>query len=68
MKVMKPASFDSTPAFRHFHAVMKKLIAVPKAELDQMVKASADLSPRKGDPNAPGRKSTKRTKRDKLNS
>ena len=41
---MKP-SFDSTPEFQHFRAVMKKLIAVPKAELDEMVKAAKDQSP-----------------------
>jgi hypothetical protein len=42
---------------------MRKLIAVPKAELDELVKASKDESPRKGNPNAPGRKRSKRAKR-----
>ena len=60
---MKPASFDTTPAFQHFREVMRKLIAVPKAELDQMVQAAKDSSPRKGNPNAPGRKQTKRPRR-----
>jgi hypothetical protein len=60
---VKPASFESTPEFQHFREVMKKLIKVPKAELDQMVQESADASPRKNNPNAPGRKRAKRSKR-----
>lgn len=56
---MKPASFDSTPEFQHFREVMKKLITVPKAELDQLVQAAKDASPRKNNPNAPGRKRMK---------
>jgi hypothetical protein len=39
---------------------MKKIIAIPKAELDQRVRASADASPRKGNPHAPGRKVTRK--------
>lgn len=31
---MKPAPFDKTPEFQNFTAVMKRLILVPKAELD----------------------------------
>lgn len=62
---MKPASFNSTPAFQHFREVMRKLIAVPKAELDQMVNAAKEASPRNSDPNAPGRKRTKRSKNKK---
>jgi len=62
---MKPASFDSTPEFAHFKDVMRKLIAVPKAEVDELVKASKDASPRNGDKHAPGRKSVRRVKRPK---
>jgi hypothetical protein len=54
---MKSApSFDSTPAFQHFKDVMRKLIAVPKAEVDKMVLISKEASPRKNNPQAPGRK------------
>jgi len=60
---MKPASFDSTPAFAHFREQMKKLLAVPKAKLDELVREAADRSPRRGNRNAPGRKSARRTKR-----
>jgi hypothetical protein len=45
MGAMKPASFDSTPAFQHFKDVMRRLIAVPKAELDAMVQKAKDASP-----------------------
>jgi hypothetical protein len=57
---MKPASFDSTPEFQHFKGVMRNLLAVPKAEVDELVKASKEASPRKNNPDAPGRKRTKR--------
>lgn len=60
---MKPASFDASPEFQHFRDVMRKLMAVPKAELDQLVQAAKDSSPRKDNPNAPGRKSARRSKR-----
>jgi hypothetical protein len=60
---VKPASFESTPEFQHFREVMRKLIKVPKAEVDQMVHDAADASPRKKNPNAPGRKRAKRSKR-----
>lgn len=57
---MKPASFDSTPEFAHFTNVMRKLIAVPKAELDAMVKQASESSPRNGNSHTPGRKRVKR--------
>lgn len=61
---MKSApSFNSTPEFQHFKSVMRKLIAVPKAEVDELVLASKESSPRKNNPNAPGRKRVKRSKR-----
>jgi hypothetical protein len=60
---MKPASFDSTPEFQHFKNVMRALVKVPKAELDAMVKTAKEESPRNDNPNAPGRKRAKRSKR-----
>ncbi len=54
--------FESTPEFQHFRDVMRKVIAVPKAELDARVKASADASPRKSNPRSPGRKRTRQAK------
>jgi hypothetical protein len=57
---MKPSSFESTPEFANFRSVMQKLIKVPKAELDRMVREAADASPRKNNPNAPGRKAKRR--------
>lgn len=38
---MKPAPFESTPEFHHFSNVMKKLVTVSKAELDEKVKAAS---------------------------
>jgi len=63
MGQMKPASFDSTPEFQHFKSTMRKLLAVPKTELDEMVRAAKESSPRNGDKHAPGRKRVKRTRR-----
>jgi hypothetical protein len=62
---MEPPSFDSTPEFAHFTEQMKKLIAVPKARVDQLVKQAQESSPRKNNPSAPGRKIVKRSKRSK---
>jgi hypothetical protein len=57
---MKSDSFDATPEFQHFTAQMRKLIAVPKVRLDELVQQARESSPRKGAPNAPGRKRNKR--------
>jgi len=57
---MKSAPFESTPEFAHFKSVMSKLIRVPKDELDALVQASKDSSPRKSNPDSPGRKPNKR--------
>jgi hypothetical protein len=57
---MASASFDSTPEFARFTKQMRKLIAVPKARLDELVEQAKESSPRKGNPNAPGRKPVKR--------
>ncbi len=53
---MKPASFDSTPEFALFTKQMKKLIAVPKARIDELVREAKESSTRKSNPLAPGRK------------
>jgi hypothetical protein len=60
---MKEPAFDSTPEFLHFKEVIRGVLAVPKARLDELVKEAERASPRKGNPNAPGRKSVKRKKR-----
>lgn len=48
--------FEATPEFRRFKAIMRKLIKVPKAELDRRVQVAKETSPRAGNPNAAGRK------------
>ena len=57
---MKDAPFDSTPEFGQFKEQMRKLIAAPRARVDELVQHAKENSPRKNDPNAPGRKRTKR--------
>jgi hypothetical protein len=53
---MTAEEFESTPAFARFKVIMKRLLAVPKPELDRKVRAAKKKSPRAGNPNAPGRK------------
>jgi hypothetical protein len=60
---MKERAFDSTPEFQHFKNVMRGVLAVPKARLDELVKEAEQASPRKGNPHAPGRKSVRRKRR-----
>jgi hypothetical protein len=50
---VKDASLDSTPEFAHFKEQTRKLIAVPKARVDELVQAAKDASSRKNNPNAP---------------
>ena len=51
---MKPAPFESTPAFSNFTEVMRKLIQVPKSEVDREIeKREEAISKTK---NRPGRK------------
>jgi hypothetical protein len=57
---MKAAQFETTAEFKNFKAVMRHVLAMPKAELDALVSMQKEESPRKGDPDAPGRKRTKR--------
>jgi hypothetical protein len=49
--------FRDTPEFRKFKGIMRKILKVPKAELDHRVRTAKALSPRAGNPNAAGRKS-----------
>ncbi len=60
---MKGPSFDSTPEFEHFKEAMRGILAVPKARLDELVAAARKDSPRKGLPDAPGRKPGAATRR-----
>jgi hypothetical protein len=59
---MKPdaSPFESKPEFQHFREVMKRVIKVPKAEINRRLKASSDASSRKDNPSSPGRKRTKK--------
>ena len=52
--------FDKTPEFAHFKSIMKRLLAVPKSEIDRKVRQAKKRSPRVGNPNAPGRKPSQR--------
>ena len=49
-------AFTSTPEFENFQGIMRRLLAVPKSELDRRVRAANNNSPRKNNPAAPGRK------------
>ena len=53
---MTQEQFEATPEFTKFQRIMRKLLAVPKAELDHRVRTAREKSPRAGNPNAPGRK------------
>lgn len=48
--------FEASPEFRRFKNGMRKLLKVPKSELDDRVRLARERSPRAGNPNAPGRK------------
>ncbi len=48
--------FEASPEFAVFKRGMKKLLNVPKSELDEAVRMAKIESPRRGDPMAPGRK------------
>jgi hypothetical protein len=52
--------FKATPEFRRFKGIMRKLLKVSKGELDRRVEVAKKLSPRAGNPNAPGRKKKNR--------
>jgi hypothetical protein len=53
---MNAEQFRATPEFAHFKGVMRKLLAVPKEELDRRVREAKSASERVENPNAPGRK------------
>lgn len=48
--------FEARPEFRRFKDVMRRLLAVPKSELDRKVRQAKKRSPRANNPNSPGRK------------
>lgn len=54
---LSDGAFVASPEFRRFRSGMKRLLKVPKAELDHRVRTAKAKSPRAGNPNAPGRKS-----------
>jgi hypothetical protein len=62
---MKPASFDSNPQFQQYRDMIRTLIAVPKSEVDELVKQAKESSIRNNNPQALGRKSVKLVKRAK---
>jgi hypothetical protein len=53
---MTAEEFEVAPDFARFKVVMKRLLAVPKLELDRKVRVAKKKSPRAGNPDAPGRK------------
>jgi hypothetical protein len=53
---MTAEQFEASPEFRQLKSAMRKLIKVPKSELDNRVRAAKEASARVGNPNAPGRK------------
>ena len=53
---LSAARFKATPEFANFADIMKKLLKVPKAELDERVRAAKAASPRLGNPKAAGQK------------
>jgi hypothetical protein len=62
---MKEPAFDSTQEFQHFKEVMRGVLKVPKARLDELVHQASQRSARKDNPNAPGRKRTAERKKRK---
>jgi hypothetical protein len=59
---MKEPSFDSTPEFQQFREVMRGVLAMSKARLDELVREAKEDSPRNGNPMAPGRKRARKRK------
>ena len=53
---MTAEQFEASPEFRKFKSAMRKIMKVPKAELDERVRRAKETSPRTDNPNAPGRK------------
>jgi len=44
---MKEPAFDSTPEFQNFKKIMRGVLVVPKARLDELVQAAKQGPPRK---------------------
>jgi hypothetical protein len=57
---MRDGPFDATLEFARFKEAMRGVLPVSKKGLDELVKASKERSPGKGDPKAPGRKRVKK--------
>ena len=53
---LTPEQFRESPEFRKFKGIMRKILKIPKVELDHRVRTAKEFSPRAGNPNAPGRK------------
>jgi hypothetical protein len=53
---LSPERFKATPELKRFKSIMRKLLKVPKTDLDERVRMAKETSPRAGNPNAPGRK------------
>jgi hypothetical protein len=53
---MTAEQFEASLEFKKLKSAMRKLLKVPKAELDKRVAYAKKASPRAGNPNAPGRK------------
>jgi hypothetical protein len=53
---MTAEQFEASPEFRKFKSAMRKILKVPKTELDERVRLAKETSPRLGNPNAPGRR------------
>jgi hypothetical protein len=48
--------FKASPEFKRFKGIIRRLLKVPKSELDERVRVAKETSPRAGNPNAAGRK------------
>lgn len=57
---LSAARFKATPEFANFKDIMRRLLKVPKSELDEKVKAAKEASPRAGNPKAAGRKPSRK--------
>jgi hypothetical protein len=55
--------FEAQPEFERFKEVMRRIIMVSKSEIDARVERARENSPRANNPNSPGRKPTKRLRR-----
>ena len=53
---LTPEKFRESLEFRRLRTGMKRLLKVPKVELDRRIAGAKEASPRAGNPNAPGRK------------